>query len=132
MREKLATIALAMALTAASSGACAMSAPQLEAASCRVVGGDKLPQETGGADALCRAIKEAVAARAPKLQYSAAVRVLSTSSLAATVKFADGPGPHQSSDREVCAGACLRNGRNDWALSPSANQIFTSCGSIAA
>jgi hypothetical protein len=90
MREKLATIALAMALTAASSGACAMSAPQLEASRCRVVGGDKLPRETGGADALCRAIKEAVAARAPKLQYSAAVRVLSTSSLAATVKFADG------------------------------------------
>ena len=90
MRERLSAIALAMALTAASSGACAMSAPQLEAARCRVVGGDKLPQETGGAYALCLAIKEAVAARAPKLQYSAAVRVLSTSSLAATIKLADG------------------------------------------
>jgi hypothetical protein len=90
MREKLSTIALATALTAASSGACAMSTPQLEAARCHVVGGDRLPRETGGADALCRAIKEAVAARAPKLQYIAAVRVLSASSLAATIKFADG------------------------------------------
>lgn len=90
MREKLVAIAIAAILAAASSGACAMSASQPKAARCHVVGGDRLPPETGGAGALCRAIEKAVSARAPELRYTAAVRVLSASSLAATIKFADG------------------------------------------
>ena len=61
----------------------AMSAPQNRP--CRVVNGEKLPPESGGATALCSAIEQAMASRAPKVRYTAEVRVLSKSALAAVV-----------------------------------------------
>ncbi|MEA3058271.1 MAG: hypothetical protein QOF34_1086, partial [Sphingomonadales bacterium] len=62
-----------------------MSAPGQAQRPCRVSGADKLPAQAGGADAICAAIERAVAAGAPNVRYSADVRVLSKSSLAATL-----------------------------------------------
>jgi hypothetical protein len=61
----------------------AMSAPY--ARPCTVLNGEKLPPESGGADAICSAIEQAIAARAPKVRYTAEVRVLSKSGLSVTV-----------------------------------------------
>jgi hypothetical protein len=62
-----------------------MSAHEQAQGPCRVSGGEKLPAEAGGADAICAAVQRAVAAKAPNLRYTADVRVLSRSSLAADV-----------------------------------------------
>jgi len=88
MREKLAAIAIAAIL--ASGSACAMSAPEHDPARCSVVGGDKLPAGSGGEQALCATIEEAIAAEAPRRAASIEVRVLSASSLTATIRTADG------------------------------------------
>jgi len=61
-----------------------------EPARCRVVGGDRLPAGSGGEQALCVAVEEAIATEAPGKAASIEVRVLSTSSLAATITTADG------------------------------------------
>jgi hypothetical protein len=92
----------AVLASATSVAACApaMSAPQ--APPCRVVNGEKLPPESGGAEAICAAIEQAVSARAPAVRYSAEVRVISKSALSARI-VADGrtlPEQHLSvSDR---------------------------------
>ena len=73
---------------AAGAAACApaMSAPQAGAPGpCRIVDAGKLPAEAGGGDAICSAIAQAIAARAPDVRYSAEVRVLSKSSIAVNV-----------------------------------------------
>lgn len=57
---------------------------------CRVVGGDKLPAETGGPAALCAAIKQAAQERAPGTDFSVTVQVLSNYSLSAIVQLDDG------------------------------------------
>lgn len=57
---------------------------------CQVVGGDKLPAETGGPRQICAAIEAAVASRAPREGYSIELRVLSDHMLAARVRMADG------------------------------------------
>jgi hypothetical protein len=71
---------------AAGAAACApaMSASPAPV-SCRVVQGEKLPAEVGGADAICSAIMRAIADRAPQVRYSAEVRVLSKSSIAVNI-----------------------------------------------
>jgi hypothetical protein len=61
----------------------AMSAPQN--GPCRVVNGEKLPPESGGAAAICSAIEKAMSTHAPKVKYSAEVRVLSKSALTVAV-----------------------------------------------
>lgn len=61
----------------------AMTAPQNRP--CRVLNGDKLPPESGGADAICSAIEHAIAAKAPKVRYTAEVRILSKSGLTVSV-----------------------------------------------
>lgn len=58
-----------------------MSAPH--ARSCIVVHGEKLPTRTGGAERVCATIEEAIASKAPNVRYSAEIRVLSKSTLAA-------------------------------------------------
>ena len=84
--------------------ACAMSSQGNPSAHCRVIGGDKLPAESGGAAALCSEIERAMAARLPGAEYRAEVRVLSASRLSATM-VADGralPEQHLASmDRDV-------------------------------
>ena len=57
---------------------------------CRVTGGEQLPAASGGTEALCGAIEQAVQAKAPGQGYSVEVRVLPKSMLAATVTTADG------------------------------------------
>jgi hypothetical protein len=56
---------------------------------CRIVDGDKLPEDSGGAAALCTAIERAAAAKAPGVAYTVEVKVLSPSRLAA-ILTADG------------------------------------------
>ena len=90
MREGLASFAIAVALGGATSSACAMNAPPDKTVGCSVVGGEKLPAETGGADALCKAIAAAIADQAPGLEYSVEVHVLPQSRLSASVRLQDG------------------------------------------
>ena len=89
MREKLRFAVAALALAASAQAACAMSAPS-SAAECRVTGGDKLPADTGGADALCAAIKKAVAAKIPGVGFTAEVKIVSDWKMGATIWTADG------------------------------------------
>lgn len=63
-----------------------MSAPDSARGLCRVVGADKLPASSGGAEAICAAVERAVAAQAPRLRYAAELRVLSRSAMAADVE----------------------------------------------
>ena len=87
----------------------AMSAPQDRP--CRVLNGEKLPPESGGAAGLCSAIERAMAARAPKIRYTAEVRVLSKSALAALVVANGKPLPEQQfavSDRNLNPGSIKR------------------------
>jgi hypothetical protein len=73
------------AFAALGGSACAMSAGSGAAARCHVIDGAKLPAESGGPQALCAAIERAAASRAPGVRFRAEVRVLSESTLAATV-----------------------------------------------
>lgn len=77
----------AIAATAALAGgnACAMSTGESKPANCRVIGGEKLPPESGGAGAICRAIKAAVSQRAPGLAYEVEVTVVQNSRLSASI-----------------------------------------------
>jgi hypothetical protein len=84
--------------------ACAMSSSDNQVPNCRVVDGDKLPVESGGATALCAAIRSAAAERAPGITFTAEVRVLSSSRLAATLTKDGRRLPEQnfaSMDREL-------------------------------
>jgi hypothetical protein len=91
-----------MATAVVATGAGAMSAPS--AGHCRVIGGEKMPTETGGATAFCAAIERAVKARAPSANYSAEVRVVSKSGLAAKLVAGGRELPEQHfsvSDRDL-------------------------------
>jgi hypothetical protein len=70
-------------------GACAMASSSGQSTPCRIVDGDKLPDGSGGAAALCTAIERAAAAKAPGVAYTVEVKVLSPSRLAA-ILTADG------------------------------------------
>lgn len=89
-----------------------MNSPSPQQVDCRVIGGEKLPAETGGPDALCAAITRAAAIGAPARRFSVEVRVLGNSSLAATLKTADGKTlPEQRfaiSDRSLTKGSVDR------------------------
>ena len=65
-----------------------MKSPAQPAAACRVVGGEKLPAASGGADALCSAVEKALAAQAKPV--SVEVQVVQPWQLAAVVRLADG------------------------------------------
>lgn len=87
-----------------SGGACAMASPSGQSTSCRVVDGDKLPDGSGGAAALCMAIERAAAARAPAVDFTVEVKVLSSSRLVATVTSGGRTMPEQkfaSMDRDL-------------------------------
>ena len=79
MRSTLA----AFIILAAAASAPAMSAPA--EGRCRVVDAAQLPASTGGADAICAAIGQAVAERAPNVHFTAEVRVVKPSMLATTL-----------------------------------------------
>lgn len=90
MREKLASALLAASLVSSSGSACAMSSSERPQPRCRVIGGEKLSEETGGPEALCAAIAQAATARAAGVNYSVEVRVLSRSRLSANLGLSDG------------------------------------------
>jgi hypothetical protein len=86
----------------------AMSAP---ASPCRVIGGEKLPGDSGGPTGICSAVERAIASTAPTLKVSVEVRVLSNSALSAAI-VANGrklPDQHFAiSDRVLNRGAIDR------------------------
>jgi hypothetical protein len=78
---------------------------------CRVLGAEKLPSAAGGGDALCTAVERAVAKRAPKVRYTAQIRVISRSRLAAIVIVNGRPLPEQKfavMDRDLSSGSIER------------------------
>lgn len=66
-----------------------MNSPSVQPIDCRVIGASKLPASSGGSEALCAAMR-AAADEANAGRFSVEVRVLGTSSLAATLTTADG------------------------------------------
>lgn len=111
LRNKLRLVMAVAAAAFAVGSACAVNRPAI-GPQCIVSDGDNLPPETGGAAALCTAIMKAVAERGPSLPASVDVRVLSNSSLSATVKLTDGRVlPEQKmavSDRQLDSGSIAR------------------------
>lgn len=103
---------LSLATASVAGSACAMNSPTPGLVDCQIVGGEKLPADSGGADALCKAITEAAAKQAPGKRFSVEVHVLGRSSLAATVTNADGSRlPEQKmaiSDRGLTRGSFER------------------------
>lgn len=88
-----------------------MTAPAQAHGSCRVIGGEKLPAGSGGADAICAAIQRAAAAKAPGVRYNAEIRVLSSSMLAANLVANGRKLPEQKfavMDRAISASAIER------------------------
>jgi hypothetical protein len=89
-----------------------MNSPSAEQVECLVTGGDKLPPEIGGSDALCAAIGRAAVAAIPDKKFKVEVHVLGHSSLVATLTTADGKVlPEQRfsiSDRSMTAGSLKR------------------------
>jgi hypothetical protein len=71
---------------ACAAGAATMSAAHGTHGQCQLVGGEKLPKDAGGAASICAVVEQAVAARAPKVRYSAEVQVLSKSALLVNVE----------------------------------------------
>jgi hypothetical protein len=91
MRERMALAAIAAGIGCVSGSACAMNSSERHPSpSCQVIDGNKLPAESGGADALCREIAAATAEAAPGIGYRIEIRVLPRSRLSATVTTADG------------------------------------------
>ncbi len=90
MRSRLTASIIALALASASGSACGMTNDVTQPERCRVIGGDKLPAEIGGAAGICAAIERAAAADAPGADFSVEVRVLRPYMLAATVTMANG------------------------------------------
>lgn len=67
-----------------------MSSPTSDGRKCEVIGADKLAAEAGGADAICQAISESMARRAPGIDYQVKVNVRGPSMLAATIILPSG------------------------------------------
>ena len=109
MRRRLAPMMLGLAILSVAGGACAMNSPNKQLVDCRVVRGELLPANSGGSDALCKAIRDAAVAQAPGKRFTVEVHVLSRSLLAATVIKADGTRlPEQkmaNSDHELTKGS---------------------------
>jgi hypothetical protein len=89
MREKLASMLIAAVLGFANGSTPAMSSMK-DGSSCKVIGGEKLPADSGGEDALCLAIANAVAIKSPGLQFTVEVTVLPRSRLSAVMTSGDG------------------------------------------
>ena len=82
---------------------------------CHVVGGEKLPAASGGSVAVCTEIERAVAAAAPGTPYTAEVRVVSKSRLAASLVVKGRALPEQKfaiMDSDLNAGAIQRFARS--------------------
>lgn len=105
MRDKLGYAVAAIALAASAQAACAMNAPSKSAATCNVVGAEKLPPQSGGRAALCAAIEKAVSDKVPGVGFTADVTVISDWKLGARITTADGR--HLPEQRHVVLDAKL-------------------------
>jgi len=112
MRGLLERLALALAVTALAVTALAAPAAAVSSAHrCTVVEGGKLPADTGGPEALCAAVEQAIASAAPGVPYKAEIRVLSRARLAAILVVGGRTLPQQNfaiMDRELNRGAIER------------------------
>jgi len=112
MRARLFSIAIAAVLAGVSGSVCAMSNGESRAGACWVVGGEKLPVESGGSNALCKAIVDAVEEQAPGMRYQVEVTVFPRSRLTASIMTGDGRRlPEQSFvriDKPLSSGAFKR------------------------
>ncbi len=81
---------LAIALLAAVSSSCAMTASANADARCHVIEGEKLLAASGGAQTLCDSIERAVKARGLQQRFTVEVRVKPRAILSAEVKLPDG------------------------------------------
>jgi hypothetical protein len=112
MRGRFATLVFLFAAALSSASAPAMSAAAHKPIGrCTVIGGEKLPAASGGTSAICAEVERAIAGLAPTARYSAEVRVLSSSRLAATLVVNGRKLPEQRfaiMDRELNAGAVHR------------------------
>ena len=89
MFGKFAIIGAAMVAVGATGSACAMTSPARSIVDCKVVGADKLPAATGGAQGICGAIEQA-ARQHPGKRFKVEVRVVGSSRLSATLTTATG------------------------------------------
>ncbi len=89
-----------------------MNASSRSTVTCRVVGGEQLPSDSGGSDALCAAIERAASAQAPGRAFTVDVAVKGPSALSARLTTADGKQlPEQTmsiSDRALTRGSLER------------------------
>ena len=112
MQNGTTAVILALAIASASGSAGGMTHSPSRPEHCRVIGGEKLPAEIGGPRGLCATIETAVRQRLPSASFAVEVRVLSDSSLAATVKLRNGrtlPELRMAvSDRKLNRGSVIR------------------------
>ena len=73
------------AIASIGGNACAMSPGTKEQHRCRVIDGDKLPAASGGSNALCAAVEQAIRARSPGMDFSAVITVHSPNRLSASI-----------------------------------------------
>jgi hypothetical protein len=109
-RFVLAGISLAGATLFGGSSA-AMSSPARPAHHCQVVNPERLPAASGGAEALCAAIKSRISGQAPEAAVNIVVTVQSASMLAAELTVGGRALPEQKfarMDRDLDAGAFER------------------------
>jgi hypothetical protein len=114
-----------LAAAATATGACAMSAPEHGNHGCAVIGAEKLPADVGGANALCAALENAIAAKAPGLRYSAELRVASPSALIANLVVNGRKLPEQRfgvMDRNLNPGSIERFAQSLATLAAEANK----------
>ena len=81
---------------------------------CNVVAGEKLAAGSGGAKGICAEVERAMAAALPGVRYTAEVRVISPSRLAATMVVKGHRLPEQhfaTMDRNLTPGAVRRFAR---------------------
>ena len=104
-------LAVATSLAFASGTACAMTVSGSQV-HCHVVNGGKLSKESGGADALCRAVRAAIDERSFTGHYNVEVTVLGPSRIAAKVTSDSGKAVAEQSygsmDRELTASSFKR------------------------
>jgi len=89
-----------------------MNSANQQLVDCRITGGNKLPAETGGTDALCAEIRKAAAAVSLDSRFTVDVQVVGDSRLSAIVTRQDGTKlPEQKfsvSDRTLNRGSLVR------------------------
>ena len=115
MRSRIGSIGPSLVAIIALSSALAMSAhAAAPAGRCSVVAGEKLAAGSGGANGICAEVERAMAAALPGVRYTAEVRVISPSRLAATIVVKGHRLPEQhfaTMDRNLTPGAVRRFAR---------------------